>query len=76
MHAQHIPHHLQLRARLNSIDAGHVEGDDVHRAWSFGAEALESGGGEWVATGGEDDVGGVGCELADQFEAEAAGAAG
>lgn len=48
----------------------------MHRAWSFGAEALESGGGEWVATGGEDDVGGVGCELANHFEAEAAGATG
>lgn len=76
MHTQHIPDYLQLRARLNSIDAGHVERDDVHRAWSFGAEALESGGREWVATGGEDDVGGVGRELADEFEAEVAGAAG
>lgn len=64
---KHIPHHLQLRARLYSIDARHIQRDNVHRPYAFGTEALESGGSERVPAGGEHDVVRRGCELADQF---------
>lgn len=71
MHAQYIPHHSQLRARLDRICTGYIHRYDVQRSCGFGGEALEGGGGEGVSTGGKDDVGGGGDELADEFETEA-----